>query len=184
MNICVHSRSFAALCLLPLSAAGAELTLASLDGASHTLASLQSAPVTVLVFLSAECPVSNEYVPRLNALARDYQGKVNFFGVNSNWNESPTQVRKHASEYQLGFPVYKDPNNAVADALGITWTPQAVVLDRGQKLQYRGRIDDSQKIARVTRSDLRAAMDAVLAGRPAPAAETQAFGCTLKRVQK
>jgi len=138
----------------------------------------------VLVFLSAECPVSNEYVARLNTLARDYQGQVNFLGINSNWNESPDQIRKHASDYRLAFPVYKDLNNAAADILGITLTPQAVVLDREQKLEYRGRIDDSQKIARVTRSDLRAAIDAVLAGRPAPAAETKAFGCTLKRVQK
>ena len=169
---------------LSIGASVPDLTLTALVGTSHPLSSLQAAPVTVLVFLSAECPVSNEYVTRLNALARDYAGRINFLGVNSNRNESLQQVRKHAAEYQLAFPVYKDPNNAAADALGITVTPQAVVVDSRQRLQYRGRIDDSQKVPRVTRSDLRLAVDAVLAGRPAPAAETKAFGCTLKRVEK
>lgn len=161
-----------------------DLTLTALDGARRTLTSLRAAPVTVLVFISAQCPVSNEFVPRLNALAREYAGRVNFLGVNSNRNEPPEEVRKHAAEYQLAFLVYRDPGNVAADVLGISTTPQAVVLDGRRRLQYRGRIDDSQKIARVTRPDLRLAMDAVLAGRPVPAAETKTFGCTIQRVHK
>lgn len=158
-------------------------TVATLDGAAVSLRSLERAPVTVLIFLSSECPVSNEYVPRLNALARDYAGRVNLIGVNSNRNESPAQARQHAAEYQLAFSVYKDPNNKLADLLGITVTPQVVVLDGQQKLRYRGRIDDSQRIARVTRADLRLALDAVLAERPVESPETKAFGCTIRRVQ-
>ena len=168
---------------LSIGAQAPDLTLTALDGAPCSLRSLQQAPVTVLIFLSAECPVSNEYVGRMNALARDYTGRVTVLGVNSNRNESADQVRQHAADYRLSFPVYKDPNNVLADLFGITVTPQAVVLDGRQKLRYRGRIDDSQKIVRVTRSDLRLTLDAMLAGRPVEVPETKAFGCTIKRAQ-
>ena len=113
--------------------------------------------VKVLVFISAQCPVSNEYVGRVNALAQEYKGRASVVGVNSNRNESVEDMERHAREYGLGFPVYKDRDNVAADALGITVTPQAVVLDALGRLRYRGRIDDSQKIARVKREDLRRA---------------------------
>ena len=166
------------LAALSIGGRVSDLKLTALDGAPRAIA---PAPATVLIFLSAQCPVSNEYVPRLNALAREYEGRATVLGVNSNRNESLDDARKHAAEYRLAFPVYKDPGNVLADLLGVTVTPQAVVLDSQRRLQYRGRIDDSQKLARVTRSDLRLALGAVLTGRPAPASETKAFGCTIKR---
>jgi thiol-disulfide isomerase/thioredoxin len=170
--------------LLLLAAAvapGAELSLTALDGAPQSLRSLQKTPVTVLVFLSAQCPVSNEYVGRLNALANEYAGQATFLGVNANHNESVEQARQHATEYRLAFPVYKDPGNAAADEFGATVTPEAIVLDGENRVRYRGRIDDSQKPARVKRSDLRLAVEAALAGRAAPNEEARAFGCTIKR---
>lgn len=116
-------------CFLCLAAAapGAELgigspvpglTLTWPDGNKTGLRSVQAAPVTVLIFLSSQCPVSNEYVGRRNALARDYAGRVNILGVNSNRNEPPEQVRRHAADYRLAFPVYKDPDNVAADVFG------------------------------------------------------------------
>ena len=160
-----------------------DLNLTAVDGSIHPLRSLEQAPATLLIFLSAECPVSNDYVGRLNAIARDYAGRVTMVGVNSNRNEAAEQVRQHAADYRLAFPVYKDPDNRLADALGISVTPQAVILDSEQRLRYRGRIDDSQRSPRVTRSDARLALDAVVAGKAVSSPETKAFGCSIKRVQ-
>lgn len=161
-----------------------DLPLTALNGTPLRLASLQKAPVTVLLFLSAQCPVSNGYVSRLNALAAEFAGRAAFVGINSNHNETAEQARVHAVDYALAFSVYKDNGNLAADTLGIGGTPEAAVLDRQNRLQYRGRIDDSPKVPRVKREDLRLAIEAVLAGRPAPFAETSAFGCSIKRAPK
>lgn len=169
---------------ISIGARAPDQNLTAVDGSVHSLRSLEQAPVTLLIFLSAECPVSNEYVGRMNAIVRDYAGRATVLGVNSNRNETTEQVRQHAADYRLAFPVYKDPDNVLADALGISVTPQAVVFDAEQKLRYRGRIDDSQKSPRVTRSDVRLALDAILAGKPVSTPETKAFGCTIKRVQR
>ena len=164
-------------------AAGADLSLVSLDGAAVEWRSIQAAPVTAVLFLSAQCPVSNEYVPRLNRLAQDFAGRVNVLGVNSNSNEPLEMIRRHHGDYGLAFPVYQDPNNALADRFGATVTPEAVVVDRQGKVLYRGRIDDQQKAWRVKRSDLRLALETALAGRAAPTAQTKAFGCSIKRAE-
>jgi hypothetical protein len=61
-------------------------------------------------------------------------------------------------------------------------TPEVYVLDKDGMLRYHGRIDDSQDPTGVKSQDLRAALDAVLAGKPVPNPQTRAFGCTIKRV--
>ena len=66
-------------------------------------------------------------------------------------------------------------------ALGARFTPEVFVFDRERKLRYHGRIDDNHRDeSRVTSRDLRAALDALLAGREPPVAQTAAFGCSVK----
>lgn len=140
--------------------------------------------VTAVVFISTKCPVSNNYNDRMSALYRDYAGKgVQFVFVNSNQNESGAEVAKHVREVSFPFSVYKDEGNKVADLLKAEVTPHAYIIGKDSKVLYRGSIDDSQNPARVTKQPLRQALDAVLAGKPAPVAESKAFGCSIKRVQ-
>jgi alkyl hydroperoxide reductase subunit AhpC len=141
--------------------------------------------VTVVVFLSTVCPVSNSYNLRMKELYRDYAPKgVKFQFLNANQNESQVEVEDHARSVGFPFPVMKDANNVIADRLGAEYTPESFVIDREGAVRYRGRIDDAQNPARVRQSSLRLAIDAVLAGRDAPTPETKAFGCTIKRVRK
>jgi alkyl hydroperoxide reductase subunit AhpC len=141
--------------------------------------------VTVVVFLSTVCPVSNSYNLRMKELYRDYAPKgVKFQFLNANQNESQVEVEDHARSVGFPFPVMKDANNVIADRLGADYTPESFVIDREGVVRYRGRIDDAQNPARVRQSSLRLAIDAVLAGRDAPTPETKAFGCTIKRVRK
>jgi hypothetical protein len=144
-----------------------------------------AAKATAVLFISVECPVSNAYNDRMAALYKDYSGTgVQFVFVNANDHESQAAADEHAKQHNLGFKVFKDPNNALADQFDAQNTPEAFLFDHAGKLVYHGRIDDSRDLANVKSSDFRAALDAVLAGRAVPVANTKQFGCTIKRAKK
>ncbi len=141
--------------------------------------------VTVVAFIATQCPVSNAYNERMKALYGDYTPKgVKFVFINANRTETAEEVARHAREHAFPFAVYKDENNVVADRFGANVTPEAFVLDSAGTIRYHGSIDDSQEVRRVQTERLRSALDAVLAGKPVQAAETKAFGCTIKKVKK
>ncbi|MFB3827412.1 MAG: redoxin domain-containing protein [Bryobacteraceae bacterium] len=140
--------------------------------------------VTVLVFVATQCPISNDYNERMNALFKEYSGRgVKFIFVNANSTEPAAEVDAHAKK-NFAFAVYKDAGNAVADRFGAQVTPEAFVMDKDGVIRYHGYIDDSRNAQRITRRGLRDALDAVLEGRPVAAAQTKAFGCTIKRAKK
>jgi peroxiredoxin len=140
---------------------------------------------TVLMFISTQCPVSNAYNERMAAVAKEYTGKdVAFIGINSNKEEQPAEIAAHAKEHGFTFPVLKDVGNVEADAFGAGVTPEIYVYDAEAKLRYHGRIDDDKSGSNIQKRDLRASLDAVIAGKPVPVAETKAFGCTIKRAAK
>ena len=141
--------------------------------------------LTVVMFVSVQCPISNDYNERMSALYNDYTAKgVKFVFVNANVNETPTQILDHAKQVGFPFPVYRDVSNAVADRFGAQVTPESYVMDKTGTLLYHGAIDDARNPVRVTSKGLRLALDAVLAGKPVAITETRAFGCTIKRVRK
>jgi peroxiredoxin len=140
--------------------------------------------LTVLMFIATQCPVSNAYNERMNALYREYSARgVKFIGINSNATEPAQEVASHAAKHGFGFTVYKDINNVVADRFGAQVTPEVFVVDRNGVIAYHGAIDDSQNPANVTTQGLKLALDALLAGRPVEKASTKAFGCTIKRAR-
>ena len=150
--------------------AGQDVTLQQLKG-----------DITVITFVSVQCPISNDYNERMKAIYSDYQGKVNFLFVNSNHTEPASAVAEHAKQVGFAFPVYKDPGNVVADRFGATVTPESYVIDKAGHVVYHGSIDDQRNPARVTMQGLRQALNAVQSGQPIMPAETKAFGCTIKR---
>jgi peroxiredoxin len=144
---------------------------------------VSSNALTVVMFISTRCPVSNAYDVRMQELEKAFGSRrVRFIGVNSNVNEPPAEIARHAREHGFTFPVVKDEGNRVADAYGAQHTPEIFVIDSAGVLRYHGRIDENMDDAASVRSpDLRNALDALLAGRPAPVASTKAFGCSIKR---
>lgn len=143
------------------------------------------ADVTVLIFVSVQCPISNDYNERMIALYNDYSAKgVKFVFLNANVTESPTQIMDHAKQVGFPFPVYRDAGNLIADRFGAQVTPESYVLDKTSTMVYHGAIDDARNPVRVTTKGLRLALDAVLAGSAVTTTETKAFGCTIKRVRK
>ena len=180
------------LCALLLAAAaGAQELKPGSKVPDFTLADLKGNPVnwaalkgdtTVIVFMATECPISNGYNDRMNALYREYAPKgVKFVFINANATETPERVEEHARQHNFAFPVYKDQGSAAADLFNAQVTPETYVVDAGGTVRYHGYIDDSLNQARVQKQGLRNALDAVLAGQPVATAETKAFGCTIKR---
>lgn len=139
---------------------------------------------TVVVFVSTQCPISNDYNERMNTLFEEYSKKgVKFLFLNANANEPAAEVASHARSSGFTFPVYKDAGNIVADRFGAQVTPETYLIDRTGVLRFHGAIDDSRNPARIQVQGLRKALDEMLAGRPVSTAETKAFGCTIKRVR-
>jgi hypothetical protein len=142
---------------------------------------VRAAKATLFLFLSTECPVSNAYTSRIVRLAGEYPARgVRVFGVSPNDHETADVVTRYAAERGYRFPIVKDKGGALAARLGARMTPEAVVLDSTGRVRYRGRIDDSKDTTKVHSQDLRAALDAVLAGKPVAVARTEAFGCAIQ----
>ena len=159
-----------------------DFTLPDADNKERSLKSLAGKNGTVLLFISVQCPVSNDYNERMEKLAQDYKAKgVAVIGINSNVAEDATAVKAHAQNNKLSFPILKDPGNKIADRLGAKVTPEAYFLDAGNKLLYHGRIDNARNAAQLETSDLRNALDAALAGKAIEKSEAKAFGCSIKR---
>jgi peroxiredoxin len=160
-----------------------DFKLPDADGKEHSLKSLAGSKGVVVIFIATKCPVSNAYNERMEQLAKDYQAKgINVVGINSNVTEPASEVKSHATEKGLTFVILKDDGNKIADRLGATRTPEAYVLDTSMKLLYHGRIDNSQNPANITASDLRGALDEMLAGKAVSKTGGAAFGCSIKRV--
>jgi peroxiredoxin len=158
-----------------------DLSFRDVTGTRYTSADLRDRKAALFLFLSTECPISNGYSSRVVELAREYEGRgAAIFGVNSNRGESLAAVARHAQERGFPFPVVKDTYGKLARRLGATTTPQAVLLDGSGVVRYRGRIDDHRDPAKVKSRDLRAALDAVLAGEKVELAETKPFGCVIR----
>jgi peroxiredoxin len=144
----------------------------------------------VLVFLGVECPLCNQFLPVLADLHKQYDKKgVAFVGINSNSQDSRERVAAHARRQEVPFPVVKDVGNKVADRLGAQRTPEAIVLDAGGIIRYRGRIDDQfgigyARAGQPTSRDLAVALDEILAGKTVSVVRTEATGCRIGRVAK
>ncbi len=171
---------------LKIGAPAPDFTLPAADGGGAVALKdlLARSKAVAVIFVATKCPVSNAYNGRMAELAKEYAAKgVAVVGINSNKTEPASEVAAHAKEHGFTFPVVKDEGNRVADAYGATHTPEVFVISPRGDLLYHGRIDESQDDPKNVRSpDLRNALEAILAGKPVPAPETKAFGCSIKRV--
>ncbi len=169
-----------------LDAVVKDFTRNDADGASHSLYALsEEKSATVVMFLATQCPIATDYVERIVALAKAYDDKnVQFIGINSNKQETVSEILEYNKKHGFEFPVLKDPENKIADYFGARRTPEVYLLDAERVLRYAGAIDDSPK--EPTKNYLKDALDLVLAGKDIPKAskKTRAIGCTIKRVRK
>lgn len=161
----------------------ADFTLPDTSGESHTLASLKGEKGILLIFIATQCPYSNAYNQRMEALSRDFSARgVRVVGINANRTEPADEVRSHARQKGLTFTILKDDGNHVADYFGAAVTPEAYLLDAQNVLRYHGRLDASHTDPGLNAQEIREALDALLGGGAITNTGKKAFGCTIKRV--
>ena len=146
------------------------------------------AKTLVVMFICNHCPFVIHVRDEITRLARDYTGRgVDFVAINSNSAEShpqdgPVHMAEMVRELGWTFPFLFDATQEVAKAYHAACTPDFYVFDAARRLCYRGQLDDSRPSngKPVTGADLRAAIDAVAAGRAAPAEQRASIGCNIK----
>ena len=139
--------------------------------------------LTVLIFVSIDCPVSNRYSPEIRRIYDDFAPSgVRFRLVYPNPLDTDEAIGRHIREY--GYPAIgeRDRDRTLAKRAGATITPEAAVFDGRGQLVYLGRIDDrfvelGRERAVATRQDLRNVLTALVAGKPISPSRTQAVGC-------
>ncbi|NOY41092.1 MAG: redoxin family protein [Planctomycetes bacterium] len=151
---------------------------------SRTLDEFGENKAYVIVFTNLDCPIVKRFLPRLKALDEQYREQgVQFLSLNVGPEDSVVDAAAQAVKADIAFPFCKDFDGEAAKALGVTRTPEVVVLDADQRLVYRGRIDGSIRFAGVSpkkvREDLKEAIEDVLAGEEVRVEETPVDGCLI-----
>ncbi len=164
----------------------ADFTLKDINGRSQSLQGYKNKKAIVVIFVGTECPIANLYYPTLKEMHKKFADKgVQFLAINSNDQDSLAEVVAHAREREIPFPVLKDPEHKAADALGARRTPEAFLMDSGQVIRYHGRIDDQYgylyRRAAPTKTELKDALEELLAGKPITTPESEVAGCLIGR---
>lgn len=181
---------------LPLGSTAPDFDLPGVDGRNWTLKDFADAKALVVIFTCNHCPTAQYYEERIKQIVSDYQGRgVAVVGISPNdpksvrldelgWTDlSDTfeEMKLRANDREYNFPyLYDGDSEVVSKAYGPVVTPHAFVFDAARKLRYVGAIDDSERIAKVTKHHLRDALDAVLAGKEPAVAQTKVVGCSVK----
>ena len=160
--------------------------LPATDGKTYSLDSFKNYPLVAISFTCNHCPYAKAYETRFIALAREYQPKgVAFVAINSNDeqtypDDSFAKMKERAQEKKFPFPYLRDESQEVARAFGAVCTPHIFVLNAQRTVAYEGRIDDNWKdLSAVKNTDLKNALDDLLAGIAVRTPKTSAMGCSL-----
>jgi peroxiredoxin len=142
----------------------------------------------LVMFICRHCPFVQHVQDELARIGRDYdRGGIGIVAISANDvtshpEDSPTKLAYQARELNFTFPYLFDETQEVARAYDAQCTPDFFLYDATRKLVYRGQLDDSRpgSDVPVTGRDLRAALDAVIAGRPVSPDQRASLGCNIK----
>jgi hypothetical protein len=165
----------------------AKTGMMGVDGRSISIAQAGGKKGTLVIFMCHHCPWVKAWQDRIARIgnAAGKQG-VGVIAINSNdpaaYPEDDLDgMKAQAKQLSLAFPYVVDATSDVARAFGATRTPEAYLFDASGKLVYHGTIDDNAHDEKsVSKPWLEQAVSAVAGGRAVPAAETKAFGCSIK----
>jgi peroxiredoxin len=185
---------------LAIGEAAPDFDLPGVDGKQHSLKDYASARILMIVFTANHCKTAQAYEDRLKQIVNDYSGKgvkVVAIGANdpqalslsemvySDLGDSFAEMKIRAQERNFNYPyLYDGDTQAAARAYGPVSTPHVFIFDQDRKLRYVGRVDNSENTNSVTSQDTRAALEALLAGKPVPVEKTRTFGCSIKWSEK
>jgi len=174
--------------MLALGTSVSNFSLPDTEGHIVSPADFEGAPALLVIFMCNHCPFVKHILLGLVKLVKEYQANgVAVVGINSNDvtnfpEDSPEMMAKLVKEVGFTFPYLYDETQEVAKAYQAACTPDFFLFDKERKLVYRGQMDNSRpgNNIPVTGADLRAAMDALLAGREVNPEQKPSMGCNIK----
>ncbi|QQE67010.1 thioredoxin family protein [Leptolyngbya sp. BL0902] len=175
--------------MLPLGTAAPAFSLTDVvSGQTVNLGSFVNARALLVMFICRHCPFVKHVEPELARIGHDYgpQGlgivAISANSLQTHPQDGPEHLKAQAEAWGFPFPYCFDETQAVAKAYTAACTPDFFLFDGQQRLAYRGQLDDSRPSngIPVTGKDLRAAIEAVLAGQPIPAEQRPSIGCNIK----
>lgn len=157
-------------------------------GQTVGLADFAESRALLVMFICNHCPFVVHVADQLASLAADYkEQRLAVVAINSNDAESypddaPDKMVSFATAHSFNFPYLFDEDQAVAKLYKAACTPDFFLYDNERRLAYRGQLDAARPGSDAPNdgADLRAAIDAVLAGSAAPEAQTPSMGCNIK----
>lgn len=174
--------------MLPLGTEAPDFSLADTNGNLVSLSDFQSAKGLLVIFMCNHCPYVKHIAEGLKTLTDEYIAKgIAVVAISSNDaanypDDSPEKMKEEKLACGYSFPYLYDATQAVAKAYHAACTPDFFLFDAQHHLVYRGQMDDSRPKTDkpVTGADLRAALDALLAGKPPVDKQTPSLGCNIK----
>ncbi|WP_373057979.1 redoxin domain-containing protein [Zunongwangia sp. H14] len=181
---------------LEIGSKAPDFNLPGVDEEYHSLSDYEDAKVLAVIFTCNHCPTAQAYEDRIKAIASDYSDKsVQLIAISPNsplgllpeelgysdMGDTFEEMQVRAKNKNFNFPyLYDGDTQEVSLAYGPAATPHAFVFGPDRKLQYVGRIDDTEKPGTTNGEDLRNALDKVLAGEEIEDPVTKTFGCSTK----
>lgn len=158
------------------------------SGQTISLATFSGKQALLIMFICRHCPFVQHVKAELASLGKDYAEKnVGIVAVSANDvenypDDAPEQLKAMAKELGFVFPFCYDESQETAKTYTAACTPDFFLFDTDRRLVYRGQLDDSRprNDQPVNGSDLRAALDAVLAGQPVNPNQKPSIGCNIK----
>ena len=175
--------------MLPLGTPAPQFALCDVVSSQiYSLDSFSGKTALLVMFICRHCPYVAHVEQEIAKIGRDYAGtELGIIGISSNDpvqypDDAPPRLKEMAERLGFSFPFCFDETQEVAMAYGAACTPDFFLFDRQRWLVYRGQLDDSRpgNNKPVTGRDLRAAIDAVLAGKPVNSNQRPSVGCSIK----
>lgn len=174
--------------MVPLGSQAPDFSLPGVSGQVVSLTQLKNAPALVVVFMCNHCPYVKLIQRGLVTLAEDYMPRgVAMVGISSNDArrypaDAPEKMAAEARAAGYLFHYLYDETQEVAKAYRAACTPDFFVFNHDQRLVYRGQFDDSRPGNGIEPDgkDVRAALEALLSGKPVPASQKPSIGCNIK----
>ncbi|QLE55510.1 thioredoxin family protein [Nostoc sp. TCL26-01] len=175
--------------MLPLGTQAPDFHLPEVvSGKVISLASFADKKALLVMFICRHCPFVKHIQNELTQIDRDYSASdLGIIAISANDaknypDDAPDSLKALATQLGWQFSLCYDETQEIARAYTAACTPDFFVFDGERKLVYRGQLDDSRPSngKPVTGVDLRAAIDAVLAGKPVNSEQKPSVGCNIK----
>lgn len=163
-----------------------DLKLPAIDGSIFSFKELQTNKASVLIFLSPDCPLCQNYSLTISQLEGRYaKGGIKFYGIFPGKWYSIHEIKEFSRDYKLNISMLLDSNKVLSRLIKATVTPEAIVLNNVGKVLYQGRIDNwmyavGRKRTVITKHELSDALEAIVNKKPILVSKTQPVGCLIE----